>query len=52
MYYVNEMKPRDRVLISLGHEEPDRIPIDLGSTHVSTVNLLCYRDLRKYLKII
>jgi len=49
MHYVNEMKPRDRVLISLRHEEPDRIPIDLGSTHVSTLNPLCYRDLRKYL---
>lgn len=43
------MNPRERVLITLKHEEPDRIPIDFGSTHVSTINPLCYRDLRKYL---
>lgn len=45
----SEMGPRDRVLLALRHEEPDRIPIDLGSTHVSTINPLSYRDLRIYL---
>ncbi|MEM1736743.1 MAG: uroporphyrinogen decarboxylase family protein [Ignisphaera sp.] len=43
---------RERVLIALKHEEPDRIPIDFGSTHVSTINPLSYRDLRKYLGLV
>ncbi|MEM0027352.1 MAG: uroporphyrinogen decarboxylase family protein [Ignisphaera sp.] len=44
-----ELKPRERVLIALRHEEADRVPIDLGSTHVSTINPLSYVVLRKYL---
>jgi uroporphyrinogen decarboxylase len=43
------MRPRERVIITLRHEEPDRIPIDFGSTHVSTINPMCYRDLRRFL---
>jgi uroporphyrinogen decarboxylase len=43
------MWPRERVIITLRHEEPDRIPIDFGSTHVSTISPMCYRDLRRFL---
>lgn len=31
------MKPRERVLTALNHQEPDRIPIDLGATIVSSI---------------
>src|SRR5512143_3718719 len=31
------MKPRDRVMQALNHREPDRIPIDLGATIVSSI---------------
>src|SRR4030067_111867 len=39
------MLPRDRVLTALNHEEPDRIPIDLGSTKVSGICLEAYAGL-------
>ena len=31
------MLARERVLMALNHEEPDRVPIDLGSTPVSGI---------------
>lgn len=43
------MKPRERLLTALRHEEADRVPIDLGSTDVTGVNCLVYRELRKIL---
>jgi uroporphyrinogen decarboxylase len=39
------MLPRERVLAALNHEEPDRIPIDLGSTRVSGICLDAYASL-------
>ena len=35
---MSEMTPRERVLTALKHEEPDRIPLDLGglSTTIET----------------
>jgi len=39
------MLPRERVLTALNHEEPDRIPIDLGSTRVSGICLKAYASL-------
>jgi uroporphyrinogen decarboxylase len=43
------MKPRERVRIALNHEEPDRVPIDLGGTVVSSIALSTYGELRAYL---
>jgi uroporphyrinogen decarboxylase len=31
------MTPRERVVLALNHKEPDRIPIDLGGTIVSSI---------------
>ena len=39
------MLPRERVLMALDHQEPDRIPIDLGSTPVSGICRNSYADL-------
>jgi len=39
------MLPRERVLTALNHEEPDRIPIDLGTTKVSGICLDAYASL-------
>jgi len=39
------MLPRERVLTALDHEEPDRIPIDVGSTRVSGICLDAYASL-------
>ena len=44
------MNSRERVLSALNHEEPDRIPIDMGGT-VSTIHVDAYRALLRYLKI-
>lgn len=40
---------RDRVLAALRHEEPDRVPLDLGSTNASKISHRAYQDLRSAL---
>lgn len=41
-----EMMSRERVLAALNHQEPDRIPIDLGSTQVTGIHVIAARGLR------
>ena len=43
------MKPRERLIVTLRHEEPDRVPIDLGSTGCTGIHAKAYYDLRRYL---
>ena len=43
------MNPRERVLLALNHQEPDRIPIDLGATIVSSITRRAYIDLKAHL---
>jgi len=43
------MNSRERLLTALDHREPDRIPIDLGSTQVTGIHVVAYRRLRAYL---
>lgn len=43
------MTPRDRVLTALDHREPDRVPLDLGSTHVTGIALVAYERLTRHL---
>jgi uroporphyrinogen decarboxylase len=43
------MKPRDRVMQALNHQEPDRIPIDLGATIVTSITNRTYLELEKHL---
>jgi uroporphyrinogen decarboxylase len=43
------MKPRERALAAINHQEPDRVPIDLGSTIVTTTTRIAYNNLREYL---
>ncbi len=45
------MNSRERLLISLNHREPDRVPIDLGGTPTSTISALAHENLKKYLGI-
>jgi uroporphyrinogen decarboxylase len=43
------MNSRERVLKALDHEEPDRVPIDIGG-YISTVRTIkAYENLKKYL---
>lgn len=43
------MNHRERVLTTLRHREPDRVPIDFGGTVDTTIQAVNYRKLRKYL---
>lgn len=43
------MTSRDRVRMALNHQEPDRVPIDLGGTVVSSIGIPAYAALRQYL---
>lgn len=40
------MNSRERVITALRHEEPDRVPIDLGGTAVSSIAISTYAALR------
>jgi uroporphyrinogen decarboxylase len=41
------MYSRQRLLTTLNHQEPDRIPFDLGSTQVTGIHVIAYRRLRQ-----
>jgi len=43
------MTRRQRVLTALRRETPDRVPVDIGGTLASTINLHAYRRLMAYL---
>jgi uroporphyrinogen decarboxylase len=42
---------RERVIRALSHQEPDRVPIDLGSTRNSSINLVGYQKLKAHFGI-
>lgn len=44
-----EMTPRERVKAALNHEEPDRVPIDLGQAIGDGITTIAYRNLRRHL---
>ncbi|OGS19454.1 MAG: hypothetical protein A3J83_04800 [Elusimicrobia bacterium RIFOXYA2_FULL_40_6] len=45
------MTRRERVLMSLQHKQPDRIPIDLGAMDSTGITGIAYNRLKKYLGI-
>lgn len=45
------MNSRERILTALNHEEPNRVPIDLGGTAVTSIAIPTYAALRKHLKL-
>jgi len=45
------MTGRERVLATMRHEEPDRVPIDLGSNGNTGIQAICYSKLKAYLGI-
>ncbi len=46
-----EMTPRERVQAALRHEEPDRVPFDIGGGNSTTLLVETYENLKEYLKI-
>jgi len=45
------MTPRERVLASVHHEEPDRVPIVLGVSNATGIKMKPYRELKRLLDI-
>jgi uroporphyrinogen decarboxylase len=43
------MSPRERLITALNHKEPDRVPIDLAGSTVTSISYLAYQNLRSYL---
>jgi uroporphyrinogen decarboxylase len=43
------MNSRERLLQAVNHNEPDRIPYDLGSTQLTGISITAYKNLRNYL---
>ena len=43
------MNSRERLLTTLNHREPDRVPFDLGSVQVTGIHAVAYRNLRQAL---
>jgi len=43
------MNSRERILTTLNHREPDRVPFDLGSCQVTGIHVVAYRNLCKAL---
>jgi uroporphyrinogen decarboxylase len=46
---MSQMNARQRVVQALNHQEPDRIPFDLGGTGLTTMHVTAYRNLRQHL---
>lgn len=42
------MNSRERVITTLNHKEPDRVPLDIGSTDVTGITLGAYKGLLGY----
>ncbi len=46
---MESMNSRERIQQALNHQEPDRVPFDLGGTGLSTIHVTAYRNLRRHL---
>jgi len=42
------VSPKERVLASLNHRQPDAVPVDFGSTAVTGIHVNCVAQLREY----
>jgi len=45
----DKMNSRERVRRALAHQQPDRVPLDLGGTGLTTIHLAAYQNLRQHL---
>ena len=43
------MTSRERILAAINHQQPDRVPLDLGATPSSGISAIAYSNLVKYL---
>ncbi len=47
----SDCSPRRRVLDALAHREPDRVPLDIGGTYTTGINIGAYERLKAHLGI-
>ena len=45
------MTSRERIIASINHIQPDKVPIDLGSSTVTGISAIAYNKLKKHLGI-
>jgi len=45
------MNSRERVLMALAHQEPDRVPVDLGGSLVTGISAVAYGRLKRHLGV-
>ena len=43
------LNSRERVITAINHQEPDRVPVDLGSTPSSGISAVAYHNLKSHL---
>ena len=43
------MNSRERIIAAIEHREPDRVPVDLGSTPSSGISAIAYGNLKRHL---
>jgi uroporphyrinogen decarboxylase len=43
------MTSRERVLAALNHKQPDRVPVDLGGSICTSINVMAYQELKRRL---
>jgi len=48
---IHRMTSRERILASIDHREPDRVPVDLGATPSSGISAVAYGRLKQHLAI-
>jgi len=46
-----DMTPRERVMAALRHEEPDRVPLDIGGGNSTSLLVETYENLKQYMGI-
>ncbi len=46
-----EMTPRERVLAAINHQEPDRVPLDIGGGSSTSIVVEGYENLKQYLGV-
>ena len=49
MVNLQTMNSRERVLSTINHQEPDRVPIDIGATLSTGIHAIAYTRLKEYL---
>jgi uroporphyrinogen decarboxylase len=45
------MNSRDRILSAINHKQPDKVPVDLGSSTVTGISAIAYNKLKRELKV-